>query len=120
MGGRRYAPYAFTEHGVAMLSSVLNSPRAVQVNIEIIRAFVRLRALLASHAELGKRVDELERKYALCLTRSASSWRRRPRPRENSASKKGALRNQAHLRAGSDPEDSGCPRLAPARGIGHA
>ena len=62
-GGRRYAPYAFTEHGVAMLSSVLNSPRAVQVNIEVIRAFVRLRALLASHAELGKRVDDLEQKY---------------------------------------------------------
>ena len=47
-GGRRYPPYAFTEQGVAMLSSVLNSPRAVQVNIEIMRTFVRLRALMAS------------------------------------------------------------------------
>lgn len=54
---------AFTEHGVAMLSSVLNSPRAVQVNIEIMRAFVRLRRMLASHAELARKLDALERKY---------------------------------------------------------
>jgi hypothetical protein len=62
-GGRRYPPYAFTEQGVAMLSSVLNSPRAVQVNIEIMRAFVRLRRMLASHAELAKKLAELEAKY---------------------------------------------------------
>jgi hypothetical protein len=62
-GGRRYAPYAFTEQGVAMLSSVLNSQRAVQVNVEIMRAFVRLRSLLASHAELAGKLDALERKY---------------------------------------------------------
>jgi len=62
-GGRRYPPYAFTEQGVAMLSSVLNSERAIQVNIEIIRAFVRLRRLLASHAALSRRLDELEKKY---------------------------------------------------------
>jgi hypothetical protein len=62
-GGRRYPPYAFTEQGVAMLSSVLNSPRAVQVNIEIMRTFVRLRALMASHAELAVRLDEMEAKY---------------------------------------------------------
>ena len=62
-GGRRYAPYAFTEQGVAMLSRVLNSPRAVQVNIEIMRAFVRLRALMASHADLAQRLDALEAKY---------------------------------------------------------
>ena len=54
---------AFTEHGVAMLSSVLNSPRAVQVNIEIMRAFVRLRRLLASHADLARKLDALEKKY---------------------------------------------------------
>ena len=54
-GGRRYPPYAFTEQGVAMLSSVLRSKRAVHVNIEIMRAFVRLRELLASHAQLGRR-----------------------------------------------------------------
>ena len=62
-GGRRHQPYAFTEQGVAMLSSVLNSERAVQVNIEIMRAFVRLRQLIASNKELAKRLDELEQKY---------------------------------------------------------
>jgi hypothetical protein len=62
-GGRRYAPYAFTENGVAMLSSVLRSKRAIAVNIEIMRTFTRLRALLASHKELAHRLDELERKY---------------------------------------------------------
>lgn len=62
-GGRRYPPYAFTEQGVGMLSSVLRSPRAVKVNIEIMRAFVRLRQMLASHAELAGKLDELERKY---------------------------------------------------------
>ena len=62
-GGRRYLPYAFTEQGVAMLSSVLRSPRAVQVNIEIMRAFVRLRQLLQSNAELAAKLDALEEKY---------------------------------------------------------
>jgi hypothetical protein len=62
-GGRRYLPYAFTEHGVAMLSSVLRSPRAVIVNIEIIRAFVRLRRLLATNADLARRLAGLEKKY---------------------------------------------------------
>ena len=62
-GGRRYAPYAFTEQGVAMLSSVLRSPRAVAVNVEIMRAFVRLRRMLASHADLARKLDALERKY---------------------------------------------------------
>ena len=61
-GGRRKLPWAFTEQGVAMLSSVLRSPRAVRVNVEIMRAFVRLRQLLASHADLARRLDELERK----------------------------------------------------------
>jgi len=59
-GGRRYLPYAFTEHGVAMLSSVLRSPRAIQMNILIVRAFVRMRELLASHKELAVRVEKLE------------------------------------------------------------
>ncbi len=54
---------AFTEHGVAMLSSVLNSKRAIQVNIEIIRTFVRLRRILASHSELARKLDALEKKY---------------------------------------------------------
>ncbi|MBM4276795.1 MAG: ORF6N domain-containing protein [Deltaproteobacteria bacterium] len=56
-------PYAFTEQGVAMLSSVLNSERAIKVNIEIMRAFVRLRQILASNKELARRLDELEKKY---------------------------------------------------------
>jgi phage regulator Rha-like protein len=62
-GGRRYPPYAFTEQGVAMLSSVLRSSRAVQVNIEIMRAFVRMRQWLASHARLAKKLAELEARY---------------------------------------------------------
>jgi hypothetical protein len=62
-GGRRYAPYAFTEQGVAMLSSVLRSKRAVLVNVEIIRAFVQLRRILASNADLARRLSELESKY---------------------------------------------------------
>ena len=60
-GGSRYLPYAFTEQGVAMLSGVLTSPRAIRVNIEIMRAFVRLRQLLASHKELAQKLEELER-----------------------------------------------------------
>ena len=62
-GGRRHLPFAFTEQGVAMLSSVLRSPRAVQVNIEIMRAFVRLRRLLQSNTELAAKLDALEQKY---------------------------------------------------------
>jgi len=62
-GLRRARPYAFTEQGVAMLSSVLRSKRAIQVNIEIMRAFVRLRRILASHADLARKLDSLEKKY---------------------------------------------------------
>ena len=62
-GGVRTPPYAFTEQGVAMLSSVLNSPRAVQVNIEIMRAFVRLRGILTENADLSRRLDALEQQY---------------------------------------------------------
>jgi hypothetical protein len=61
-GGRRTAPYAFTEQGVAMLSTVLHSRRAISVNIEIMRAFVRLRRMLAEYEELGRRIDELEKR----------------------------------------------------------
>lgn len=61
--GRRYPPYAFTEQGVAMLSSVLNSPRAIAVNIEIMRAFIRLRRMLASHVDLARKLEALEKKY---------------------------------------------------------
>lgn len=62
-GGRRTAPYAFTEQGVAMLSSVLSSPSAIRVNIEIMRAFVRLRQMATSNADLARKLNALERKY---------------------------------------------------------
>lgn len=61
-GGRRYAPYAFTEQGVAMLSGILHSKQAIQVNIAIMRAFVKLRQMLAAHKELAHKLTELERK----------------------------------------------------------
>jgi len=59
-GGRRYLPYAFTEQGIAMLSSVLNSPQAIAVNIQIMRAFVRMRELLSSNRELSRQFAQLE------------------------------------------------------------
>ena len=62
-GGRRYLPYAFTQEGVAMLSSVLRSNRAIQVNIAIMRTFVRLREVMASHKELAEKIESLERMY---------------------------------------------------------
>ena len=62
-GGRRYLPYVFTEQGVAMLSSVLNSERAIQVNIAIMRAFVKLREMLATHKDLARKLEEMEKKY---------------------------------------------------------
>jgi ORF6N domain len=61
-GGRRYAPRVFTEHGALMAATILNSPRAVEVSIYVVRAFVRLRELATTHAELAKRLDELEHK----------------------------------------------------------
>lgn len=62
-GGRRYLPYAFTEQGVAMLSSVLKSERAVEVNIAIMRTFVQLRRMLLSNEELNRKIGALEQKY---------------------------------------------------------
>ena len=61
-GGRRTAPYVFTEQGVAMLSTMLGSPRAIAINIEIMRTFVRVRALAATHGDLAQRLEELEQK----------------------------------------------------------
>ncbi len=63
LGGRRYIPYVFTEQGVAMLSSVLHSSQAIQVNIEIMRAFVNLRQLLDTNQQLKQKIEELEKKY---------------------------------------------------------
>lgn len=62
-GGRRYLPYVFTEQGVAMLSSVLNSDVAIGVNIQIMRVFVRLRELLISHKDLQEKIDKMEQLY---------------------------------------------------------
>ena len=64
-GGRRYLPYAFTEQGVAMLSSVLNSEQAILVNVAIMRAFVRLRETFGAHKELARKLEELERKCTI-------------------------------------------------------
>lgn len=62
-GGRRYRPYAFTEHGIAMLSSVLNSDRAIAVNIQIIRTFIKLRKLLSTHKDLLEKIEKMEKGY---------------------------------------------------------
>jgi|SRR3972149_159288 len=62
-GGQRYLPYAFTENGVAMLSSILNSKRAIQVNIQIMRTFTKIREMLATHKELRQKIGEIEKKY---------------------------------------------------------
>ena len=62
-GGRRYQPYVFTEHGALMLASVLNSEKAIQASIQIVRAFIRLRELLGTHQELARKLAEMEKKY---------------------------------------------------------
>jgi phage regulator Rha-like protein len=83
-GGRRYLPYAFTELGVAMLSSVLNSDRAVQMNILIMRAFVRLREALATHADLEERIRELaatQHQHAIALVGVIKEIKRLKAPR---------------------------------------
>jgi len=84
-GGRRYPPYAFTEQGVAMLSSVLHGKRAVQVNIEIMRAFVQLRQILETHADLARKLTALEKKYDLRFKAVFDAIRQLmapPRPKE--------------------------------------
>jgi phage regulator Rha-like protein len=62
-GGRRYPPFAFTEHGAIMAANVLSSPRAIQASVQVVRAFVRLRQILASHADLARKLAQLEKKY---------------------------------------------------------
>jgi len=62
-GGRRALPYAFTEHGAVMLASVLNSPTAVDASVQVVRAFVRLREILATHKDLARKLEDLEKKY---------------------------------------------------------
>ena len=102
-GGRRYLPYAFTEQGVAMLSSILRSQRAVEVNIAIMRTFVQLRRLMNSNRDLAQKIGEMEDKYdgssasfsmpfassSVCLpsllTTSVSTPSRPPSPRKKPA-----------------------------------
>ncbi len=93
-GGRRYPPYAFAEQGVAMLSSVLHSQRAVQVNIEIMRAFVRLRQMLASHEDLARKLDALERKYDAQFKAVFDAIRRLMAPPEPSRRRIGLRRDE--------------------------
>ena len=81
-GGRRYAPYVFTEQGVAMLSSVLRSERAALVNIEIIRTFVRLRKVLEENADLSRKLAELEKKYDVQFKAVFDAIRELMRPRD--------------------------------------
>jgi hypothetical protein len=89
-GVRRYLPYAFTEPGVAMLSSVLHSDRAIQVNIAIMRAVVQLRCRLATHEDLGHKIDEMEKRYdskfQAVFPRSGKCWKPRFRPSDRSGS----------------------------------
>jgi len=61
--GLRYRPYAFTQEGIAMLSTVLNSERAIQVNIAIMRTFIKLREIMATHKDLARKIDDIEKKY---------------------------------------------------------
>ncbi len=82
-GGMRKPPYAFTEQGVAMLSSVLRSKQAVQVNVEIMRTFVRLRRMLAAHTVLARKLEDLEKKYDVQFKVVFDALRKLMRPTEH-------------------------------------
>ena len=99
-GGRRYAPYAFTEQGVAMLSSVLGSERAIAVNIQIMRAFVRLRQILASNAQLARKLEALEKKYDAQFKVVFDAIRQLMAPAEPSRQKIGFLAKERAARYG--------------------
>ena len=116
---RKYLPYAFTEQGVAMLSSVLRSPRAVKVNVEIMRAFVRLRRLLQSNTELAAKLAELEKKYD-----AAVQGRVRRDPRADDAARDTRPADRFHplngvtLRVGRRTRGEGRRPLDPGRVVG--
>ena len=100
-GGRQTPPYAFTEQGVAMLSSVLRSERAVQVNVQIMRAFVRMRQLLASHKGLMEKILAMEEKYdekfqIIFKAIYIASWRRKKNPNGKSGSQQRTTNNSLH------------------------
>lgn len=89
-------PYAFTEHGAIMLASVLNSPKAIDVSLQVVRTFVRLREILASHAELSRRLDDLEKRHdRRSSPPCASSWMRR------------TLIDRTASGSASEPDDAG-------------
>ena len=99
-GGRRHLPYAFTEQGMAMLSSVLKSKQAVKVNIEIMRAFVRLRQILASNAQLARKLEALEKKYDAQFKVVFDAIRQLMAPAEPSRRKIGFLAKERAARYG--------------------
>ena len=102
--GLRRRPYAFTEQGVAMLSSVLHSERAVVVNIEIMRAFVRLRQILATHVELAHKLDELEKRYDAQFKMVFDAIRQLMAPPPDTRKGKIGFRREAEKPPGSKPE----------------
>jgi hypothetical protein len=108
-GGRRYAPYAFTEQGVAMLSSVLRSARAVLVNIEIMRAFVQLRQMLSSHADLARKLAGLEKKYDAQFKIVFDAIRRLMGPSDSASRKSDRLRSaeRSPLAIEAEPREQG-------------
>jgi hypothetical protein len=93
-GGQRYRPYAFTENGVAMLSSVLNSDRAIQVNIQIMRTFTKIREMIASHKDLARKLDTLEKKYDAQFKVVFEAIRQLMIPPESKRKKIGFLRDE--------------------------
>jgi len=113
-GLRRATPYAFTEQGVAMLSSVLNSPRAIQVNVEIMRAFVRLRRMLASHEDLARKLYELEKRYDAQFRAVFDAIRQLMAPPEKARRSPGARMKGSRCPC----RISLSPRWVPARGRG--
>lgn len=97
-GLRRAAPYAFTEQGVAMLSSVLSNPKAIHVNVEIMRAFVRLRRLLASPEDLARKFDDLENRYDAQFKTTFDAIRSRQSVRRSAENRKRGSWNSKQLR----------------------
>jgi ORF6N domain len=108
-GGRRYAPLVFTEQGIAMLSTVLNSERAIQVNIEIMRAFVRLREMIATHKELARKLEPLEKRYDAQFKVVFDAIRELMKPPESKKRKIGFLVKERT----SSPIRKGVERLFP-------
>jgi hypothetical protein len=104
-GGRRYAPLVFTEQGIAMLSTVLNSEHAIQVNIEIMRAFVRLREMIATHKDLVRKLEALEKRYDAQFRAVFDAIRELMTPPESKKRKIGFLvKERARSRWFSEPK----------------